>query len=93
MGKKRNYIPVATLGDKSYNAPERAPGFFKEGGLIVGSSIVQRTKTSSIPKNTTGSGSSSRSLKSLSAHEKRELETMNHDMSSIETLTVTIIIP
>lgn len=88
MGKKRNYIPVSSLGDKPYNYPDRAPGFYKDGGLVVGSSIVQRTKTSSIPKKTTPS--STGSLKSLSALEKRELELLNQDLSSIETLTVGI---
>mmetsp|Transcript_1534 Transcript_1534/g.2700 ORF Transcript_1534/g.2700 Transcript_1534/m.2700 type:complete len:268 (+) Transcript_1534:150-953(+) len=85
MGKKRNYISVASLGDKSYKFADREPGFYKEGGLVVGSSIVQRTKTSSVP-NKACVGSTG-SLKSLTAHEKRELETINNDMSSIETLT------
>lgn len=46
MGKKkrintfyemRNGMPVKSLGDKIYKAPDYKPGFFKEGGLIVGS--------------------------------------------------------
>jgi hypothetical protein len=90
MGKKRNYIPVSSLGDKSYKGPDQSPGFFKEGGLIAGSSIIQRTKTSSVPKKTTSD--SNRSLKSLTAHEKRELDIMNNDMASIETLTVSVFV-
>lgn len=35
----RNDIPVASMGDKSYKYPEYAPGFYKEGGLIPGSSM------------------------------------------------------
>jgi hypothetical protein len=91
MGKKRNYISVASLGDKSYKGPEHSPGFFKEGGLIAGSSIIQRTTTSSVPKTATTTSSSHappRSLRSLTAHEKRELETTNNDMAAIGTLTV-----
>jgi hypothetical protein len=46
MGKKvrvgtlydqRNGVPLTSLGDKIYKAPEYMPGFYKEGGLIVGS--------------------------------------------------------
>lgn len=86
MGKKRNYISVASMGDKAYKGPEHSAGFFKDGGLIPGSSIIQRTKISSIPQNTTPADTN-RSLKSLSAHEKRELDIMNNDRASIETLT------
>lgn len=35
-------LPVASLGDKNYKNPEFATDFFKEGGLITGSSNVQR---------------------------------------------------
>jgi len=34
---QRNGLPLASLGDKVYKAPEYLPGFFKDGGLIVGS--------------------------------------------------------
>lgn len=34
---QRNGMPLSSLGDKIYKAPEYVPGFFKEGGLIVGS--------------------------------------------------------
>lgn len=92
LGKKRNYIPASSLGDKPYTGPERSPGFYKEGGLIAGSSIIQRTKTSCVPKAATSSNVSSRSLKSLTAHEKRELENINADITSIGTLTVSFMI-
>jgi hypothetical protein len=35
---QRNGLPLKSLGDKIYKAPEYMPGFYKEGGLIVGSS-------------------------------------------------------
>lgn len=34
---QRNGMPLQSLGDKIYKAPEYVPGFFKEGGLVVGS--------------------------------------------------------
>lgn len=34
---QRNGLPLASLGDKVYKAPEYQPGFFKEGGLVTGS--------------------------------------------------------
>lgn len=33
----RNGIPLKSLGDKVYKAPEYNPDFYKEGGLIPGS--------------------------------------------------------
>jgi hypothetical protein len=44
MGKKvkvtdaRNGIPEYSLGDKIYKQPEHSSGFYRDGGLIVGSS-------------------------------------------------------
>lgn len=34
---QRNGLPMCSLGDKVYKAVEYQTGFFKEGGLIVGS--------------------------------------------------------
>jgi hypothetical protein len=34
---QRNGMNLTSLGDKIYKAPEYVPGFFKDGGLIVGS--------------------------------------------------------
>jgi hypothetical protein len=33
----RNGLPMVSLGDKIYKAPEYQPGFFREGGLVPGS--------------------------------------------------------
>ena len=33
----RNGMPLKSLGDKIYKVPEYQPGFFKDGGLVVGS--------------------------------------------------------
>ena len=35
--EQRNGLPMRSLGDKVYKAVEYQTGFFKEGGLIVGS--------------------------------------------------------
>ena len=37
MYEARNGLAMAALGDKTYKAPEYQPGFFREGGLIAGS--------------------------------------------------------
>ena len=34
---QRNGLPMASLGDKIYKSPDYTPGFFKEGGLVAGS--------------------------------------------------------
>jgi len=36
MYEQRNGLKMAALGDKPYKAPTYQPGFFREGGLIVG---------------------------------------------------------
>lgn len=33
----RNGLPLKSLGDKIYKMPDYQPGFYKEGGLVVGS--------------------------------------------------------
>ena len=33
----RNGLPVSSLGDKIYKAPDYQPGFFRDGGLVAGS--------------------------------------------------------
>lgn len=39
---KRNDIPVSTLGDKSYKEADMETGFYAQGGIIPGSTIVER---------------------------------------------------
>lgn len=38
----RNDLTVSSMGDKSYKYPEYAPDFYKDGGLIVGSTHKPR---------------------------------------------------
>ena len=37
MFDARNGLNMASLGDKNYKTPVYEPGFFKDGGLIAGS--------------------------------------------------------
>ena len=37
MYEARNGLQMAALGDKPYKAPEYQPGYFRDGGLIAGS--------------------------------------------------------
>lgn len=37
MYEARNGLAMTALGDKVYKAPEYMPGFFREGGLVPGS--------------------------------------------------------
>ena len=37
MYDQRNGLPLTSLGDKNYKHPEYQPGFFKDGGLVAGS--------------------------------------------------------
>ena len=43
---QRNKIPISNNGDKNYSHPTQSPDFFKNGGLIVGSSMIMRPKSS-----------------------------------------------
>lgn len=42
FGQLRNGIGVAALGDKTYKYPEYSDNFYKNGGLIPGSTIRPR---------------------------------------------------
>ena len=37
MFEARNGLKMASLGDKNYKSPEYQAGFFREGGLVPGS--------------------------------------------------------
>lgn len=45
MYEQRNGLAMASLGDKAYKAPTYQPGFFREGGLIVGATNQNRART------------------------------------------------
>jgi hypothetical protein len=45
ISEMRGDYPIASLGDKNYKAVEYDPGFFNAGGLIVGSTNKQQTKS------------------------------------------------
>jgi hypothetical protein len=37
---QRNGVPLSSLGDKIYKCPEYQTDFFKDGGLITGSTYI-----------------------------------------------------
>ena len=37
MFEARNGLPMAALGDKIYKSPEYQSGYFRDGGLVAGS--------------------------------------------------------
>eukprot|EP00438_Fugacium_kawagutii_P014077 Skav208071 [mRNA] locus=scaffold2107:26212:36931:- [translate_table: standard] len=51
MMQRRNLIDCRCLGDKYYRHPEYAPGFFKAGGLVTGSSFHRGMHKKTVPRN------------------------------------------
>lgn len=50
LTQQRNLLGVSSLGDKSYKSPEYESGFFKDGGLISGSTAFRlRNGEASLP--------------------------------------------
>mmetsp|Transcript_12238 Transcript_12238/g.12320 ORF Transcript_12238/g.12320 Transcript_12238/m.12320 type:complete len:289 (-) Transcript_12238:83-949(-) len=98
LGKRGN-IPLARLGDKAYTSPEQSSGFYKENGLIPGSSITFRSskgKGSHIisrenPAAVAAGVSETLFPPSLAgpAHynEKKKKQDMNYDMEQVKALT------
>lgn len=89
IDSRRNGVGVAHAGDKSYKTPEHAPGYFKDGGLISGSSIRPRPERGL--KSCEQTDTASKSIRSLTAHEKREIDTFESDRRQVEILTVMLI--
>jgi len=54
LSETRNGMPCYTPGDKHYRHPEYNPGFFKEGGLIVGCTFQRGSHPPTVARNTTG---------------------------------------
>jgi hypothetical protein len=88
--RRRNGIGVATSGDKSYRTPEHSVGYFKEGGLVSGSSINPRPERRLKGKNGQEE-TACKSIKSLTAHEKREIDISESDRKQVEILTVSCV--
>ena len=42
LDEQRNFLPYTALGDKYYKNPEYSDNFFREGGLVAGSSMKKR---------------------------------------------------
>mmetsp|Transcript_15383 Transcript_15383/g.23178 ORF Transcript_15383/g.23178 Transcript_15383/m.23178 type:complete len:267 (+) Transcript_15383:172-972(+) len=83
--RMRNGIPIANPGDKSYRDAEKSIGFYKEGGLIAGSSINPRP--AKVLKGSAETMHAGKSLKSLTAFERRENNISDSDRAQVEMLT------
>jgi hypothetical protein len=87
IAHQRNEIPIASLGDKPFKVAELSPGFFNEGGLISGSTMrprpVKAMKGSKAEEETLG-----KSIKSLTAMEKRTQYINDSDKRQVDMLTV-----
>lgn len=85
--QQRNEIPIASLGDKPFKVADHSPDFFNGGGLISGSTMrprpVKHLKGSKVEEGTLG-----KSIKSLTAMEKRTQYINDSDKRQVDMLTV-----
>eukprot|EP00435_Cladocopium_sp_Y103_P043988 s175_g12.t1 len=79
MMTRRNLIDCNCLGDKYYRHPEYAPGFYKAGGLITGSSFHRGMHKKTVPRN-------SMSMLLLSEGEKRSSKSYQEKQAEREVL-------
>ena len=86
----RNGIPVAIPGDRPFKDADREPGFYAKGGIIPGSTIQLRQKSSVggkgggliVPKKKAGEG------ESLSYAEKQRRKELEYEKSNVMGLSV-----
>lgn len=85
--QQRNYIPVVSGGDKPFKISELSPHFFESGGLIPGSTMkprpVRKLKGSKESDETL-----TKSIKSMTATEKRLQYINESDKNQVEMLNV-----
>ena len=88
--RQRNYIPVASNGDKYYKSADREPGYYKVGGVIVGSTIVARKPTSKLIKSSEGmEGEVSKTIANTKTHyEKLKKYARDSEITNVLSLTV-----
>jgi hypothetical protein len=91
IDNQRNFVGLASQGDKAYKFAETSPGFFKDGALIAGSSIKPRKVKTNVPQNADDK-ELKKSLKSLTATEKRLINIAESDKQQVEMLTVKFLI-
>jgi len=85
MEEKRNQYGVKSLGDKSYKFPEYSDKFFKEGGLIAGSSIQARKVQTLIVK---ASDQVQNRAKGTTWKEKCRKDELDDEESAVKSLSV-----
>ena len=85
--QQRNGIPISSHGDKYYKEADRERNFFKQGGLIPGSSIaLRKPDKSEIRKRDDGGANSSITKPKLSFKEKQDKEYLENDLKQLREL-------
>lgn len=84
FSRKRNLLPVRSLGDKIYKHPDYSSDFFKGGGLIPGSNIAYKKRKKDIKER--GLKIVHYSKNNVTWKEKLEMEQKDEDRKTIEEL-------
>lgn len=86
---RRNGINTANPGDLPFKSSEQAPDFYKEGGIIPGSSIQMRNTTKPVPKKNENDAAqtSNKKLEATFGKMKARLD-RDYDVSQVHALTV-----
>lgn len=90
--QKRNLLPIATQGDNPYKAAEQHPDYYKEGGLIPGSTnILHKSGKPSFRKSESDTLSSNTKLVATFGKMNSRLD-REYDVSQVLSLTVSILL-
>lgn len=84
----RNNINVAAPGDKSYKVPEHSPGYYAQGGLIPGSSIVKRASAKPALQKREGTTTVQKTLSTMTYAQKVALEDERYEREQVLLLNV-----
>ncbi|RYH32243.1 hypothetical protein EON65_00920 [archaeon] len=86
---QRNLIPAASAGDKSYKEADREPGFYAQGGLVVGSTntLKPSAKPTLRKSEDTANKSGGKTLEATYGKMKARLA-LQDDLQQVRALTV-----
>ena len=89
---RRNGIGTSNPGDLPFKTSEHAPDFFKEGGIIPGSTIQMRQSTKPVPKKNENDAAqtSNKKLEATYGKMKARLE-RDYDIAQVNSLTVSFL--
>lgn len=88
----RNNIPVAALGDKAYRVPEHSSGFYAQGGLIPGSSIVIKKSGKPVLQKREGTTTVQKTLSTMTYAQKVAIEDEKYERAQVLLLNVRILL-